>query len=61
MMTIILSTEVAALTIVSNGFDGGEEIRLEYRVKVLNFILTMSMMGWVGEEVPTQKILQIYR
>ncbi len=26
----IVSTEVAALTIVSNGFDGGEEIRLEY-------------------------------
>ena len=26
----ILSTEVAAITIVSNGFDGGEEIRLEY-------------------------------
>ena len=24
----ILSTEVAAITIVSNGFDGGEEIRL---------------------------------
>ena len=27
----IVSTEVAELTIVSNGFDGGEEIRLEYR------------------------------
>ena len=26
----IVSTEVAALTIVANGFDGGEEIRLEY-------------------------------
>ena len=26
----LVSTEVAALTIVSNGFDGGEEIRLEY-------------------------------
>jgi ribosomal protein L37AE/L43A len=26
----IVSTEVAAITIVSNGFDGGEEIRLEY-------------------------------
>ena len=26
----IVSTEVAAPTIVSNGFDGGEEIRLEY-------------------------------
>ncbi len=26
----IVSTEVAALTILSNGFDGGEEIRLEY-------------------------------
>ena len=26
----IVSTEVAAVTIVSNGFDGGEEIRLEY-------------------------------
>tara|TARA_B100000963_G_scaffold85536_1_gene73138 strand:+ start:11291 stop:12307 length:1017 start_codon:yes stop_codon:yes gene_type:complete len=26
----IVSTEVAAITIVANGFDGGEEIRLEY-------------------------------
>jgi len=26
----IVSSEVASLTIVSNGFDGGEEIRLEY-------------------------------
>lgn len=26
----LVSTEVAALTIVANGFDGGEEIRLEY-------------------------------
>lgn len=26
----ILTTEVAAITIVENGFDGGEEIRLEY-------------------------------
>ena len=26
----IVSTEVAALTVVANGFDGGEEIRLEY-------------------------------
>ena len=26
----IVSNEVAAVTIVSNGFDGGEEIRLEY-------------------------------
>tara|TARA_B100000767_G_C19734553_1_gene523314 strand:+ start:663 stop:1679 length:1017 start_codon:yes stop_codon:yes gene_type:complete len=26
----LVSTEVAALTVVANGFDGGEEIRLEY-------------------------------
>ncbi len=26
----IVSTEVGAITVVSNGFDGGEEIRLEY-------------------------------
>ena len=26
----IVSTEVGSITIVSNGFDGGEEIRLEY-------------------------------
>ncbi len=26
----ILTTEIAAITIVENGFDGGEEIRLEY-------------------------------
>ncbi len=33
----IVSTEVAALTIVSNGFDGGEEIRLEYPGKGTEF------------------------
>lgn len=33
----IVSTEVAALTIVANGFDGGEEIRLEYPGKGTEF------------------------
>ena len=33
----LVSTEVAALTVVANGFDGGEEIRLEYPGKGTEF------------------------
>ena len=44
----IVSTEVAALTIVSNGFDGGEEIRLEYPGKGTEFYSynVNDGMGW---------------
>ena len=44
----IVSTEVAALTIVSNGFDGGEEIRLEYPGKGTEFYAfnERSPTGW---------------
>ena len=44
----IVSTEVAALTIVSNGFDGGEEIRLEYPTKGTEFYSynVNDGMGW---------------
>ena len=44
----IVSTEVAALTIVSNGFDGGEEIRLEYPGKGTEFYAfnEKSETGW---------------
>ena len=44
----IVSTEVAALTIVSNGFDGGEEIRLEYPGKGTEFYAfnEKSPTGW---------------
>jgi ribosomal protein L37AE/L43A len=44
----IVSTEVAALTIVSNGFDGGEEIRLEYPGKGTEFYSynERSPTGW---------------
>ena len=44
----IVSTEVAALTIVSNGFDGGEEIRLEYPGRGTEFYAfnEKSPTGW---------------
>ena len=44
----IVSTEVAALTIVANGFDGGEEIRLEYPGKGTEFYSynVNDGMGW---------------
>ena len=44
----IVSTEVAAVTIVSNGFDGGEEIRLEYPGKGTEFYAfnERSPTGW---------------
>ena len=44
----IVYTEVAALTIVSNGFDGGEEIRLEYPGKGTEFYAfnEKSPTGW---------------
>ena len=44
----ILSTEVAAITIVSNGFDGGEEIRLEYPGRGTEFYAynERSPTGW---------------
>ena len=44
----IVSTEVAALTIVSNGFDGGEEIRLEYPGRGTEFYSynVNDGMGW---------------
>jgi hypothetical protein len=44
----ILSTEVAAITIVSNGFDGGEEIRLEYPGRGTEFYSynERSPTGW---------------
>jgi hypothetical protein len=44
----IVSTEVAALTIVSNGFDGGEEIRLEYPGRGTEFYAynEKSSTGW---------------
>ena len=44
----IVSTEVAAITIVSNGFDGGEEIRLEYPGRGTEFYSynINDGMGW---------------
>ena len=42
----IVSTEVAALTIVSNGFDGGEEIRLEYPGTEFYSYNVIHGMGW---------------
>ena len=44
----LVSTEVAALTIVSNGFDGGEEIRLEYPGRGTEFYAynERSPTGW---------------
>ncbi|DAC21106.1 MAG TPA: hypothetical protein D7H91_04680, partial [Candidatus Poseidoniales archaeon] len=44
----ILSTEVGAITIVSNGFDGGEEIRLEYPGRGTEFYAynERSPTGW---------------
>ncbi len=44
----IISTEVAAITIVSNGFDGGEEIRLEYPGRGTEFYAynERSPTGW---------------
>ena len=44
----IVSTEVAAITIVSNGFDGGEEIRLEYPGRGTEFYAynERSPTGW---------------
>ena len=44
----ILSTEVASVTIVANGFDGGEEIRLEYPGKGTEFYAfnERSPTGW---------------
>jgi hypothetical protein len=44
----IVSTEVAALTIVSNDFDGGEEIRLEYPGKGTEFyeFNVADVKGW---------------
>ena len=54
----IVSTEVAALTIVSNGFDGGEEIRLEYPGKDATEFYSYNVndgMGW--RRGPALKIL----
>ncbi|RJU91243.1 MAG: hypothetical protein DWC07_01190 [Candidatus Poseidoniales archaeon] len=44
----IMSTEVGAITIVSNGFDGGEEIRLEYPGRGTEFYAynERSPTGW---------------
>ena len=44
----IVSTEVASITIVANGFDGGEEIRLEYPGRGTEFYSfnVNDGMGW---------------
>lgn len=44
----IVSTEVAAISIVANGFDGGEEIRLEYPGQGTEFYCfnVQDPLGW---------------
>ena len=55
----LVSTEVAALTIVSNGFDGGEEIRLEYPAQGTEFYCYNEILQLAGSVDAVQRIQHV--